>query len=142
MNSVRKFVYAALLALTTLSFAPSLASAQVAQGTFTLRHDVRWQNANVPAGDYRFSYDSDRPLGVLVLTRLNSARAGFVIMVPDTDTTESSGQSRLVLNTSATGSYVSAMLLPDSGVTLHFNTPKMGEKQIAKAASAPMEGAQ
>lgn len=131
-----------MLALTTLSFAPSLASAQVAQGRFTLRHDVRWQNANVPAGDYRFSYDSNRPLGVLVLTKVNGATAGFVIMVPDTDTMNGNGQSRLILNTSATGTYVSDMLLPDSGVTLHFRTPRSAEKQIAKAATAATGDAQ
>jgi hypothetical protein len=135
-------IYAALVVLTTFSFAPSLASAQMAQGRFTLRHDVRWQNANVPAGDYRFSYDPNRPLGVLVLTRMSGARAGFVIMVPDTDTMQSSGESRLMLNTSASGTYVTDMLLPDSGVTLHFRTPRSAEKQIAKTATTPTEGAQ
>ena len=100
-----------------------------------------WQNANVPAGDYRYSYDANRPLGVLRLTRLNSAHAGFVIMVPDTDTLKGSGESRLMLNTSATGTYVTDMLLPDSGVALHFKTPRSPEKQMAKAVP-PAEGLQ
>ena len=54
MKSIRKFVYAAVLILSALNFSPSLASAQDAAGTFTLTHEVRWQNAMVPAGKYRF----------------------------------------------------------------------------------------
>ena len=142
MNSIRRLTYAALLAVSTLSIAPCVASAQVAQGTFTLSHEVRWQNATVPAGGYRFSYDPDRPSGVLVLTRLDSASAGLIIMVPDTDTLENVGASHLVLNSSASGTYVSELLLPDSGVTLHFNTPRRTDKQIAKATTTTTASAQ
>jgi len=142
MSSIRKFTFAAFLALTTLNFAPSLASAQVAQGSFTLSHNVHWQNANVPAGEYRFSYDSGEPLGVLMLTKRDGGSGGYVIMVPGTDPMEGSGPDRLVLNTSASGSYVSDMQLPGFGVTLHFRPPKATEKQMARAAATTMAAAQ
>jgi hypothetical protein len=142
MTSTRRLIYATLLALTALNFAPSMASAQVAQGTFTLRHDVRWQNASVSAGDYRFSYDASRPLGTLMLRRTDRASAGDIIMVPDTDFAEGSGASRIVLNSSAGGTYVSDMQLPDFGMTLHFNAPRTTEKEIATAAATSVTAAQ
>ena len=75
MTSIRRFIYASLLVLTTLNLAPSLASAQEpASGRFTLPHDVLWGKANVPAGDYRFSYDSNGISGVLSLSKLDGAR--------------------------------------------------------------------
>ncbi|HZW95416.1 MAG TPA: hypothetical protein VFF64_20870 [Candidatus Eremiobacteraceae bacterium] len=61
MKSIRRFVYAALLVLSALNFAPSLASAQDAAGTFTLTHEVHWQSAIVPAGKYRFSTETRGP---------------------------------------------------------------------------------
>jgi hypothetical protein len=48
MKSIRRFVYAAALMLSALNFTPTLASAQDATGTFTLTHEVRWQNAIGP----------------------------------------------------------------------------------------------
>ena len=48
MKSIRRFVYAAVLVLSVLNFAPSVASAQDAVGTFTLTHEVRWQNWRFP----------------------------------------------------------------------------------------------
>jgi len=61
MKSIRKFAYAAVFTLSVLSFAPSLASAQDEGGSFTLTHEVLWQNAVVPAGDYKFSLQSMGP---------------------------------------------------------------------------------
>ena len=54
MRSIRRFVYSAVLALSALAFTPSPAYAQEMHGSFTLSHEVRWQNYVVPAGDYRF----------------------------------------------------------------------------------------
>src|ERR1051326_7699909 len=132
--TIRKFVYAALLAVTSLSFASSPASAQEnARGRFTLTHDVRWQNATVPAGEYRFSLDSDGPSSMLVLTKLSGARTGFMFMVHDSDEIKtSSNLNRIVLESTAEGSYVSAMQLPEFGVTLNFAAPKAPERQMAK----------
>jgi hypothetical protein len=142
--TIRKFAYAALLAVASLSFATSPAFAQEnARGTFTLTHDVRWQNATVPAGEYRFSFDSDGPSGMLVLTKLSGARTGFLLMVHDTDEVKAAGLNRLVLESTLEGSYVSAMQLPEFGVTLNFAVPaKAAEKQIAKVGTTTLASAQ
>ena len=144
MTSIRKFVYATLLALTSLSFAPSLAPAQeMAYGKFTLPHNVHWQNALVPAGEYRFSLDSNGAAGLLTLSKLSGTRTGFLLMVHDTDGTKSSDLNRLVLKATPEGSYVSAMQLPKFGMTLNFAVPSHAtEKQVAKATTAASPSAQ
>jgi len=132
MNSTRKFVYAALLAWSMLNFMPSAASAQEpVQGKFTLTHGVHWQNAVVPAGDYRFAFDSDGVGGVLKLSRLNGAAGGYFFLVQEMEQAKSGELSALVLGSSVSGSYVSAMQLPEFGLTLRFASPSRHEKEIA-----------
>ena len=137
MKSIRNFAYASVLALTALNFAPSLASGQeAAHGTFTLTHDVRWQNAVVPAGDYQFSFNSEEFPRMLMLSKLSGSRSGFMLLVRDFEDAKPSDVSRLVMETTADGSYVSAMQLPESGITLHFGVPApTPEKRIAKVAT-------
>jgi len=137
MKSIRNFAYASVLALTALNFAPSLASGQeAAHGTFTLSHDVHWQNAVVPAGDYHFSYNTEEAPRILMLSKVSGSRAGFMLLVRDSEDAKPSDLSRLVLETTSEGTYVSAMQLPESGITLHFGVPTLApEKRIAKAAT-------
>jgi hypothetical protein len=142
MTSIRKFVFAALLAAATFTVAPSSASAQQpARGRFTLIHDVLFGNTKIPAGDYAFSYDPQNTAPFLNLSKMSGPRAGFIIMVPSTEGTPTRHGSRLVLATSPSGSYVTAMELPECETTLHFPTPSgAGEKQIAKAVTGAPAG--
>jgi hypothetical protein len=55
------------------------------------------------------------------------------LLVPDTDNAKPSNHNLLVLESTADGSYVSAMQLPEFGMTLHFTVPSITERQIAKA---------
>jgi len=127
MTSIRKFAYAALLAAATLTIAPTPASAQeAARGRFTLTHDVRWGGAKVPAGEYEFSFNPDSISRVLSLTKLSGARTSFMMLVPATDGAKSADSSLLLLTSSPEGSYVSAMQLPQFGMTLHFAVPAQG----------------
>jgi hypothetical protein len=137
MTTIRKFTYATLLAFAALNFVPSLASAQEpAHGKFTLSHEVHWGNAKVPAGDYEFSFDPDAGAHMLSLSKISGARAGYMLLVPTIDETKSSDRSRLVLQATPDGSYVSAMQLPMFGMTLNFSVPSHPtEKQIARAAT-------
>ena len=133
MTSIRKFAYAAVLAATTLNFAPTLATAQEsARGKFTLTHDVRWGAAKVPAGDYSFAYDLSPGSRTLSLTKLSGTRAGYLLLVTATDDNNSTDDNRLVLESGTDGSYVTAMKLPKVGMTLYFPTPSHStNKQIA-----------
>jgi len=144
MTSIRKFAYASLLAFTALNIAPSLASAQEpARGQFTLSHEVHWENAKLPAGDYAFSFDPYNGSRMLIVSKLSGARAGYILLVPSMDDIKQSDLSRLVLEATPDGSYVSALQLPEYGMTLHFNVPShTPERQIAKAATATVASSQ
>jgi hypothetical protein len=137
MTTIRKFVYSALLAFTTLSFAPIQVSAQeLAQGKFTLAHDVHWGKALVPAGDYGFSFDPAASPRVLTLSKLNGTHAGFLIMAPTTEDAKSSDMSLLLLRITSDGSYVSTMQLPAFGITLEFDVPSHPIVQQIAATTA------
>ena len=134
MKTLRNFAYAALLAATILNFAPTLASAEEpSRGRFKLAHDVRWENAVVPAGEYAFSYDPDGISPVLTITKTDGPRTSFMLMVPAKDESSPRDSNVLVLESTPAGSYVSALKLAESGVTLHFWVPRATEKQLAKA---------
>ena len=134
MKTLRHFGYAALLAATMLNYAPSPASAEEpSRGHFKLVHDVHWENAVVPAGEYAFSYDPDSLSPVLTITKTDGPRASFMLMVAARDASSMKDSNVLVVETTPAGSYVSALRLPESGVTLHFRAPRAAEKQLAKA---------
>jgi hypothetical protein len=133
-TTIRNFAYAALLAMTTMSFMPTLASADTARGRFTLAHDVRWAGNEVPAGEYDYSFDAESLAPVLTLSQVGGARKGFLLLVTTTETTKPSEASLLVLE----GSYVSAMQLPEIGRTLEFPVPRRAViARAATSASAP-----
>lgn len=137
MKSIRNCVYAAMLAASALNFAPTLASAQEpAHGKFTLTHEVHLGSAKLPAGGYEFAFDPDTGSRMLSLRKLSGARAGYMVLVSDTDDSKPSDLSILVLVATPDGSYVSAMQLPEFGITLHFAVPShTAERQIARAAT-------
>ncbi len=134
MKTLRNIGYAALLAATILNYAPTLASAEEpSRGHFKLAHEVRWENAVVPAGEYTFSYDPDSISPVLTITKVDGPRASFMLMVPAKDESSQKDSNSLVLESTPAGSYVSALKLAESGVTLHFRVPRQAERQLAKA---------
>lgn len=144
MRSIRRYLYAALLALTTINVAPTMASAQdpVARGRFTLPHEVYWENAVVPAGNYRFSIDSDS-IGVLRIDKVSGAPAGFMFLIRKQEAAQPSDINRLILESTDGTSYVSAMQLPDFGITLNFTVPaSTPEKQLANAATMHLRSGQ
>ncbi|MFZ1053903.1 MAG: hypothetical protein WBP65_20325 [Candidatus Sulfotelmatobacter sp.] len=136
MKSIRKFVYAVVLTLSALNFAPILASAQDEAGTFTLPHEVLWQNATVPAGDYRFTLQPVGPSEMLTLRKLSGTPESFMLMVNDTDVADSSKTASLVINSKFGERYVSAMNLPQFEVTLHFAAPANSGKEVAEMHTA------
>jgi hypothetical protein len=131
-KSIRNFAYAAVLTLSALSFSPSLASAQDEGGSFRLSHEVRWQNAVVPAGEYRFTLQPLGPSMMLRLTRLTGTPASFMLMVNDREEeARASNQSLLVISSKSGVSYVSSMSLPEFEVTLRFAPPAAASKEVA-----------
>ncbi len=137
MKTIRNYMYAALLTATALNIAPSLASAQeAAKGKFTLTHAAHLGNATLAAGEYAFSFDPDNGTRMLNINKLSGARTGYMVLVSDTQDSKPSDMSRLILESTPDGSYVSAMQLPEFGMTLRFTVPShTTERQIAKAGT-------
>jgi len=144
MKNLRNYIYAAILAASALNFSPTPASAQeAARGKFTLTHDVHLGNAKLPAGDYEFSFDPDSGSRLLNLSKLSGHRTEFIVLVPDTEDAKPSDRSRLLLETTPDGTYVSAIQLPEFGMSLYFTVPShTTERQIAKAAPTALERGQ
>ena len=137
MTTVRKFVYAALLAVSAISFTPcAVAADKPAHGKFTLLRDVHWGNALLPAGDYEFSYDPFQPSSILTLTKLSGARAGFMVLVTSAEQSKSSDSNQLLLQTVADRQYVSTMQLANCGLPLYLTVPSNPFKQMAKVTPA------
>jgi hypothetical protein len=136
MKTIRNYAYAAILAASALTFAPGASAQEPAHGKFTLTHEVHWGNATLAAGDYTFSFDPDNGSRMLTIRKVSGASAGFMVLVPNTDDSKTSDQSRILLEATPGGSYVSAMQLPEFGMTLHFKVPShLSERQIARAGS-------
>jgi hypothetical protein len=134
MNTIRKVVYAALLTISALNLAPGQASAQDASGTFTLAHEVHWQNAIVPAGEYRFTVGATGPLEVLTLRSLSAHGSSFMLPVKGTADSQAADLSQIVLVPRSGVIFVSTMQLPESGMTLHFDVPS-GNREMAQAVA-------
>jgi hypothetical protein len=134
MKSIRKFAYATVLTLSALTFTPSLALAQEQAGTFTLSHEVHWQNIVVPPGEYRFTIEPNGPASMLTLRRISGKRAGYLMLVRDTEDSKPSDMSRLEVVSRPGGSFVKQMQLPEFGVTLHFSVPEE-TREVAQAAA-------
>ena len=146
MKTLRNFAYAAVLAAATFNLAPNLASAQEpVHGKFTLTHDVYWGKAKVPAGDYAFSFDPTSGSRMLTLSKISGARTGYMLLVSDTDDSKPADVNRLVLEATPEGTYVSAMQLPEFGMTLRFAVPShatIAERQVAKAGTLAVASVQ
>lgn len=134
MKSIRTFVYTSALALSTLYLAPSMASAQQASGSFKLTHDAHWGKQMVRAGEYRFTLESEGPSQLLVLSKVSGNRSSSMMLVRDTEVSKPTDISRLLLVSRPEGRFVSAMELPEAGITLHFAVPPE-TSVVAKADS-------
>lgn len=92
-----------------------------------------WQNAVIPAGKYSFWVQDN--FSLLRLSEVGDPAAGYLLIVPIKEESKSSDTNKILLETSAAGSYVSAMHLPQLGLILRFDVPHMRDKQMAKAES-------
>jgi hypothetical protein len=122
MRSIRKFAYAAVLSLSMFTIQPTLAAAEDARGSFTLSHEVHWQNVVLRAGDYSFSLKTSGPPTVLTLRGLNGG-TDAMLLVSDIESPKTPEASKLVLVSRDGQSFVSTMELPEYEMTLRFAVP-------------------
>lgn len=124
MRSIRKFAYAAVLGLSLFSLQPTLVSAEEARGAFTLSHDVTCQNHVLRAGSYTFSVTSVVRPAILVLHGVNRTGGDAMLLANDVETSTTEQPGSLTLVSRGGQSFISAMELPGSDITLHFAVPR------------------
>ena len=115
-----------ILVITAFALAAVCASATPAaaqgvyKGSFTLPHEVRWQNAALPAGDYTFEMKS---LEASSLIRLNGPKGSQFIPALVANE-KASDQSMLVIETRGSVSVVTELRLSGTGRTFRYAAPK------------------
>jgi hypothetical protein len=124
MKTMRKFAYAAVLAVSILSVHPTLAVAEDVHGVFTLTHEVHWQKRVLQAGDYAFTLKKSTGRPTFLMVRgLKGTATDAALLVSESETLDSDEVSRLVLVSRDGQSFVSSMDLPAYDMTLRFSVP-------------------
>lgn len=133
MRSIRKFAYAAVLGLSMFTLQPTLAAAEEAHGSFTLTHEVHWQECVLSPGEYMFSVKTDGPSELLTLRGINGTGTNAIMLVNGVESSKPEEVSSKLTLVSRNGqSFVSTMALPEYDMTLHFSVPaESATKEIA-----------
>jgi len=122
MTSLRnRMLVIASFALAAIFASATPAAAQQAfKGSFTLTHEVRWQKATLPAGDYTFEIKSVSVPSLITLKGPNGS--SFIPALVANDRV--SEQSMLVIETHGSISAVTELRLSSIGRTLRYAAPK------------------
>jgi hypothetical protein len=111
----------ASVALAAIFASATPAAAQKAfKGSFTLTHEVRWQNAMLPAGDYTFEMKSISGPSLITLKGPNGSRFIPALVMSE----KISEQSMLVIETRGSISAVTELRLSSVGRSLRYAAPK------------------
>jgi hypothetical protein len=130
MRLICKFAYAAVLGISMFTLQPTLAAAEDAHGSFTLTHEVHWQECVLSPGDYSFSIKSEGPSELLMLRGINGTGTNAMMLVNDVESPKPDEVSAMLTLVSRNGqSFVSTMALPEYDMTLHFTVPRGSESR-------------
>jgi hypothetical protein len=130
MRLICKFAYAAVLGISMFTLQPTLAAAEDAHGSFTLTHEVHWQQCVLSPGDYSFSIKSEGPSELLMLRGINGTGTNAMMLVNDVESPKPDEVSAMLTLVSRNGqSFVSTMALPEYDMTLHFTVPRESESR-------------
>ena len=135
MKSVRR-----IFAVTAIAFAAVCATALPASaqskytGSFTLSHEVQWQMATLPAGDYTFEIRAQQAPAILTVRGPHGAQFVTALVVDRIK----GGRSKLVIErrSGSDAAYVSELFLAEAGVYLRYGAPK--PTKDVELASAPI----
>ena len=120
MKSLRLLAIAAfVLAAVCASATPASAQA-VVKGSFTLTHEVRWQNATLPAGDYTFEMKSLAAPSTIIV----KGPDGYQFIAANVADENAGEQSMLIVENRGSGSAISELRLAAIGRSLRYSVPK------------------
>jgi hypothetical protein len=111
------------------------AAQTVAGGSFTLSHEIRWQNATLPAGDYTFSLNSVSVLKPMIIKGSNGSVFELAAVVSDR---RIDGPSVLVLEQRAGTFFVRELDLAKADLEIQYTVPKTqrNEKVLAQSPAS------
>jgi hypothetical protein len=140
MKSLRNRILTLVaVGLMSVGFSASASKAQaIYKGSFTLDHEIRWQNSNMPAGDYTFTVESTSRSKPILVT----GPAGTVFQLPVvTSQGKIGGPSVLKLEWRGDALCVREMDLAEVGLNIRYHVPKATEndKLLAKAHTGSEE---
>ena len=129
------FTIAAVGLFSVAASALPAAAQEAVKGHFTLPCEVRWQNANLPAGEYTFVLMSRSAESPMTVTGPN----GSVFELGHVDSNQPSGRPSVLILEQRGGTYfVREADLTGVGIQIRYNVPKQSrsEKELAQAAPA------
>jgi hypothetical protein len=134
MKSLRyRMLVIAAFALAAIGLSAIPASAQpVCKGSFTLSHEVRWQNATLPAGDYTFVMQSLASPSRITLKGPNGYQFITALVESKTD----SNRSMLIVENRGGRSTIAELRLSAIGRSFRYAVPKAPEN--AEVAQGPV----
>jgi hypothetical protein len=131
----RLFTMAAFGFLATCASAIPAAAQNKVLGSFTLSHEIRWQNANLPAGDYTFSMDSHSRMSPMIVTGPNGSVFELASVISES---KAGGHSALILERRGGTFVVSEMDLTEAGLQIRYcvrDLPK-NEQELAQGPAS------
>jgi hypothetical protein len=122
MKSLRNRMLAiAVFALAAVCASAIPAAAQpVVHGSFTLTHEVRWQNATLPAGHYSFEMNSLATPSTIILKGPNGSQFISALVADE----KASEQSMLIVENRGASSVIRELCLASIGRSLRYAVPK------------------
>jgi hypothetical protein len=121
MKSLRNRMLAiTVFALAAVCASATPASAQVVRGSFTIKHEVRWQNATLPPGDYTFEMKSLALPATITVKGAHGSQFVSAIVANE----DASGQSMLIVENRGGASAIRELHLAAIGRSLRYAVPK------------------
>lgn len=131
----RFLTIAAIGFLAACTFVTSASAQNAVGGSFTLSHEIRWQNAVLPAGDYTFALRSATRSTPMVVTGPNGSVFQLASVVSESKTNQ---RSMLILENRGGTSFVREMRLAEAGLDIRYSVPKIprNEKELAQGPAS------
>lgn len=133
MNSAKKIALALLVVLATAF----TAKAQDTRAKFTLSHEVRWENATLPAGNYMISVYSGTAVPRAFITSEDGKGPSIIAVPTVADYSSSCKSSSVNLVRDGAAWNVTSVCLNESGLALYFGAEP---PKTALASLSPQVG--
>jgi hypothetical protein len=124
--------FARILAIVSVGLAAACVAAspasaqQIFKGSFTLPEQVRWANADLPAGDYTFTLGSQALPAEIVVTGPNGR---CFVMTSSVDTKNTDESSNLKIERRGGARFIKELYLADLHLKLNYRAPSMPKNQ-------------